>query len=171
MELLVVLTVTAAAVTAGVPALTSIMHSSGLSSASNLFFSHLQLTRSEAIKRNGRVVMCKSADGAACTSSGGWEQGWIVFHDENDNGLFDAAEVLIQRMDSLPVGWRIAGNQNVARYISYSPTGETKLTSGAFQAGTVTVCNLSNGHKEARKIVINAVGRPRVQKTTVSTCV
>ena len=52
----------------------------------------------------------------------------------------------------------------------YAPTGESKLVSGAFQAGTITLCNPSLRGGEARTIVINASGRPRVQKAWVASC-
>jgi type IV fimbrial biogenesis protein FimT len=41
----------------------------------------MRIARSEAIKRNGGVVICKSTDGQACASDGGWEHGWLDFHD------------------------------------------------------------------------------------------
>ncbi|WP_296355207.1 GspH/FimT family protein [Ramlibacter sp.] len=139
-------------------------------SFANMFVAQLQLARSEAIKRNHRVVACRSAGGVNCASAGGWEQGWIVFDDANNNGLRDDGELLLQRVDPLPAGWRISGNQNVSRYISFEPSGETRLASGAFQAGTITVCREQSTASEARQIIINAVGRPRIQKSTVASC-
>jgi type IV fimbrial biogenesis protein FimT len=65
---------------------------------------------------------------------------------------------------------RLTGNQNVARYVSFTPTGSTRLIGGGFQAGTLTACRLSPFGGEARQIVLNAVGRPRVQKSAVSSC-
>jgi type IV fimbrial biogenesis protein FimT len=141
-----------------------------LSSLSNNFVSQLYLARSEAIKRNGHVVICKSADGATCSVDGGWEHGWIVFHDTNNNGLREVGESLIQRGEALPDGYRLAGNQNVGHYISFNPVGITQLSSGAFQAGTLTLCPPSSDHVDARQVVINTAGRPRIQKTTVESC-
>jgi type IV fimbrial biogenesis protein FimT len=141
-----------------------------LSTFSNSFLAQMHLARSEAIKRNGRVVMCKSADGLACATGGGWEQGWMVFHDANNNGLRESHEPLIRRGEALPRGYRIAGNQAVSRYVSFSPFGGTRLTSGAFQAGTITVCKESGGPTEGRQVVINSVGRPRIQRATVPAC-
>jgi type IV fimbrial biogenesis protein FimT len=141
-----------------------------LTSYSNVLVSQLNLARSESIKRNGRVVMCKSADGAACAATGGWEQGWVVFHDANNNGSREPGEALIRRGEALPAGYRILGNEMVARYVSFSPFGGTRLASGAFQAGTITVCKKSEGASEGRLVVINSVGRPRVQRANVNLC-
>ena len=163
------MTVLSVLLAGAVPAMNSIGQSIRLSSFASAFVSHLFLARSEAIKRNSPVVLCKSADGTSCNIDGGWEQGGIVFHDVNNSGLREPDELLIRRLEALPPGYRLVGNQNVARYISFSSSGSTRLTSGAFQAGTVTLCRLSLGREEARQIIINA-GRPRIHKTTVADC-
>ena len=41
--------------------------------------STLYYARSEAIKRQTRVVLCPSDDGRVCAAGGRWEGGWIVF--------------------------------------------------------------------------------------------
>lgn len=154
-----------------VPSLRKLAHSSALTSATNDVFSALLLARSEAIKHNSRVSLCKSEAGDACISSGGWDQGWIVFHDENANGLRDPGEVIVSRAAALPSGWRVVGNSTVNRYVSFDPSGATKLISGlAFQAGTITVCQGGGAPTEARQIILNGSGRPRIRKTSMPSC-
>ena len=153
-----------------VPSFSALVTSSKLTAASNALLSSIHLARSEAIKRSSRVVLCKAADGTSCASAGGWEQGWIVFEDTNNDGELDAGEPVIQRIESLKGSVRLTGNSNVAKYVSFLSTGATKLLAGGFQAGTVTVCNLSASGGEARLIVLNAVGRPRVQRVAVASC-
>lgn len=130
----------------------------------------ITFARSEAIKRNGRAVVCKSASGTSCTQSGGWEQGWIVFHDSNNNAAFEAGELLIQQQSALPDGLRLSGNQPVANYVSYSANGSAKLVSGAFQAGTITLCPIAGNQSEARKIVLSGTGRPRTYNGSAADC-
>lgn len=170
-ELLVVLSIVAVFATVGIPFMAAIMDSIKLSSASNVFLSNLHLARSEAIKRNGRVVLCKSADGASCAGSGGWEQGWLVFHDANNNGALDSGEAVIERAQPLPGNLRLTGNSSVANYVSFVSTGATKLVGGGFQAGSLTLCRQSASGGEARQIILNAAGRPRIQKVAVDTCI
>ncbi len=153
-----------------VPAMTGVMDSVKLTSASNTFLSTLYLTRSEAIKRNGRVVLCKSATGLSCSTDGSWEQGWIVFHDENNNATLDSGEEIIQREGALPSNLSLIGNTPVSKYVSYTSSGTTKLSSGAFQAGMITLCRQSTSSVEARQIIVSSTGRPRIQKATVSAC-
>jgi type IV fimbrial biogenesis protein FimT len=170
-EVLIVLAIASVLFGAGVPSLRNIIRSMELTSATNDLFGSLMLARSEAAKHGRRVALCKSSNGVTCATSGGWEQGWIVFHDTNNNGVHDAGEEIVMRAQALPADMRLAGNLNVAKYVSYAPTGETKLASGAFQAGTITLCNQSGARENARQIIISSSGRPRVQKTQVASCV
>lgn len=169
-ELLVTLAVAAVLVSMAIPSFSQIIDSVKLTSATNVFVSNLQLARSEAIKRNSRVALCKSADGLTCATGGGWEQGWIVFHDANNDGLRADSETVIRRELALSARVRLSGNQNVARYVSFAPTGATQLLGGGFQAGTLTVCHDSADAGEARQIILNAVGRPRVHKLMLASC-
>ncbi len=168
LELLIVMAVMAVLVTFAVPSFHNLMDSSKLTAASNALLSSMHLARSEAIKRGNRVVLCKTSDGLVCAERGGWEQGWIVFHDTNNNGERERNEVVIQRIQPLAASLRLTGNATVARYVSFLSTGGTKLIGGGFQAGTLTVCNQSAG--QARQIVLNAAGRPRIQKVSATSC-
>lgn len=170
-ELLVVIAIVGILLVATMPMLGTIVDSMRLTAQTNVYLSALQLTRSEAIKRNSRVTLCKSADGSVCAEGGGWHQGWIIFHDANNNGARDSGETVIHQVQALPARLRLVGNLNVAKYVSFSPTGEAKLVSGAFQAGTLTLCHESALSVEARQIVINSVGRTRVQRVVVTTCI
>src|SRR5688500_7674674 len=83
-----------------------------LTSASNTLLAQIHHARSEAIKRNSRVVLCKSADGESCAQTGGWEQGWIIFHDANNNGAREGSETMIQREAALAGELKFTGNLN-----------------------------------------------------------
>jgi type IV fimbrial biogenesis protein FimT len=169
-ELLAVVCLVGVLATVAVPAMSSMMGSIQLTSTTNGFFSHILLARSEAIKRNSRVALCKSSEGISCAATGGWEQGWIVFHDINNNGTREDTEPIMQRELALPASLRLTGNLNVAHYLSFASTGAAKLVGGGFQAGTLTVCQYSAGGSMARQIVLNAAGRPRVQKGSAFNC-
>jgi len=153
-----------------VPSLQSMGGSMRVSGASNELLADLLLARSEAIKRKTRVVVCKSGDGQACATSGTWQQGWIVFADLDGNGLRSVAEPVLQRQPGGSAALRISGNASLASYVAYVSNGSTRLTNGGFQAGTFTVCQASLQATPARQIVINATGRPRVQKAVVDSC-
>lgn len=170
LELLVVLAVSSILLTVGIPSFASLIHASRLTSSTNALVSSLHLARSEAIKRNARTAMCPSITGASCAASGGWHQGWVVFHDANNNAMLDGAESVIWRQPAMPEGFRLNGNTPVSRYISYTPAGSARKISGAIQAGTLTVCRESSEQGGARQVVISSTGRPRSTKTVLAFC-
>lgn len=169
-ELLVGVAIIAVLLTLAVPGMTALTESSRLSGATNEFLGSLHLARSEAIKRRTRTVLCPSLNGASCKHEAHWHAGWIVFEDANNNALVDNDEAVIQVRHALPAGMRLTGNPPVSDFISYTATGRTKRTTGAFQAGTLTVCNASSSNMLARRIVISSSGRPRTQKIELATC-
>lgn len=169
-ELMVVLSIAAILLGIGIPAFAALIHTSRLSSLTNELISSLHLARSEAIKRNARAVLCPSADGSSCEASGGWHQGWLVFHDANNNAVLDEEESVIHARPALPDGFRVTGNGPVSRYIAYTPTGATKLISGAFQAGRLTLCNDAESARTARQIIISSTGRPRSVGIELASC-
>lgn len=169
-EALIVLAIAAVLLAGVVPFARGVMVRAALSAAVQDFVSAAHLARTDAIRRNGRVVLCKSADGAACASAGGWEQGWIVFHDLNNNGKHDAGEEQVARGGPLSHGLLLRGNAGVDDYVSYTAEGTSRKVNGAFQAGTFTLCVGSSSSAEGRSIVINATGRVRSQVTAVAAC-
>jgi type IV fimbrial biogenesis protein FimT len=91
-ELAVVLTITAVLVTLAAPSFKRAYQSAAISSAVNSFMADMRFARSEAIRRGGNVVVCRTnnpdaANPSCGTGSGpdgnGWVSGWIVFHDLN----------------------------------------------------------------------------------------
>jgi type IV fimbrial biogenesis protein FimT len=169
-EFLVVLAIASILLGGAIPSFTSFFRSVNLTSTTNDLFASMLMARSEAAKRRSRVALCKSANGTSCTTQGGWEQGWIVFHDTNSDGLRQGGEEIVWRAQAMPGDIRVQGNITVAKYVSYAPTGEAKFAGGGFQAGTITLCNASSSSQNARQIVISSSGRPRVQKAQVSNC-
>lgn len=169
-EAVVTLCVLGCFVALAAPAAHDAVQEARLRAATGDLLQHLVLARSEAIKRNARVVLCHSADGVTCSDAGGWQQGWILFHDANRNGVRDPQEAILQRINPLPPDLRLSGNGPVERYVAYDALGTTRMVSGAFQAGTFTVCRASADAADARQIVVSAGGRPRVQKIRVDSC-
>lgn len=161
-ELMVVVALVGALSFLAVPAMGSAMSAARLSAATNALFSSFVLARSEAIKRKSRAVVCKSHDGLVCTTSGGWEQGWIVFQDINNNAAADVGEAVLAQHSALPGEIRVSGNFSD---LSYTPGGSVVAL-----GGTLTGCYAASTSNPARQIVISKTGRPRIVRTTVPNC-
>lgn len=145
-------------------------HSIQIQVATHALLNGLTLARGEAITRNSRVVMCKSSTGQRCDINGGWEQGWLIFHDANNNASLDTGEQIISVQKPLQTELHFEGNQPLARYVSYTATGGARYTSGAFQAGTFTICNTKDVDAQPRQIVISITGRTRAERTVIDSC-
>ncbi len=169
-ELLMVLAIGGLLAGLAAPSFSALIHAQRGSALASGLFAGLQLTRIAAITRNDRVVICKSLNGSECSSTGGWQQGWIVFQDRNNNAALDPGETVIERKQALSPGWGLTGNGPVSNYVSYGSTGYSKLVSGAFQAGTFTLCPVTGSNSEARQIIINSAGRARIQKAVATAC-
>jgi type IV fimbrial biogenesis protein FimT len=169
-ESLVTLSVLGTLVGVGVTTLGDLVRGVQLQALANTLHQQLLLARSEAIRRNARVALCKSADGVSCTTAGGWEQGGILFVDRNRSGSRDPQEPVLQQLPALPRGWRISASGPVSAYVSYGPLGAAQLSSRAFQAGTFTLCPTSADAVDGLQVIINAGGRTRVQRTRLDNC-
>jgi type IV fimbrial biogenesis protein FimT len=163
-ELLITLAVLGVLLGVGVPSFRETILSSKLSSYANDFVVSTHLARSEAIKRNARVLMCVSANGTSC-ATGNWNQGWVVFHDANSNDAIDTGEVVIQRQSALSSGFSMTTASPVVAVLRFDPTGV------GVTATTVTICQNSPsvGNKE-RVIAVSATGRTSVTTTSNGEC-
>lgn len=130
-------------------------------SALNTLASHLVMARSESIKRN-RPVLVDNVDGS-------WNSGWTLYVDANNNTLLDADDPVLVSGQAQPAGLVITGNTPVRRYVRYTPSGQTQLPGGAFQAGTLTICHAS-GRQPVRKLIISASGRARLSRQAPGPC-
>lgn len=90
-ELLVVMSIVGVLATLAAPSLSSFVDSTRLNGATNLLLGDLNRARSEAIKRNGRVLLCiRNAAGNACATTTNWAVGWLVCADLDADGTCDA---------------------------------------------------------------------------------
>lgn len=158
-EFLVAVAVTGVLLGIGVPAFGGFLQEARVTATTNRLVSALHRARSEAVSRNARVTLCISADGAFCTTEGGWDQGWIVFIDSGATGQRSEDDPLIGVGEAAARGVRVNGNAPVRHYISYVGLGATRRHNGALQMGTITICAGAKG----RQLVVNRTGRPETR--------
>ena len=164
-ELMVAVAVLALLLGVALPSFSRMLDDYRLTTFSNELHHALSLARSEAIKRGRRITLCPSRDGQWCDNAAGWDAGWVVFADANGNARRDPSELLVAVGPAAPQGMIARGNGSMARYVSFIPLGITQAAGGAFQAGTIQVCN---GERQ-RSLVISRSGRVRVQRGGVCT--
>lgn len=166
-ELMVTLTILGILAAIALPSFNDAFLSNRLASFSNSFIASAQLARSEAIKRNASIKMCRSSNGTSCATTGGWQQGWIVFSDNGaggnlDNGTVDGDETRINYQQALSTDYSFTGD---AYSISFRPTGLVASTV------SLTLCRLtpSPGSQE-RSISVSTTGRVSVSTTRNGSC-
>ena len=157
----VILTLAVGAITLGigVPIMGSLIDSNRVAGQINALRGALALTRTEAIRRNQHVVLCKSSDGQNCTIHSTWEKGWIVYVDANHNNRRDSDESLILAQGELPNGhtldYRGFGSHN---YVVYRPSGITQMN------GTFILC-APNSPERSKALILIKTGRVRLSTT------
>ena len=161
LEALVVMALLGVMVSLAAPAMSALRQQHQLQAQAEGLLSSLVLARSEAVRRQQRVTLCLRSAGDLCAAEGRWGQGWVVFVDANDNAVREANEPVLQVQESVPSFLKLEGNATVNRYVSFGAEGRSQTTTGAFQAGTLTLCR--PGQAAIWRVVINAVGKPRLE--------
>ncbi len=160
LELMVTLSIAAILLTVGVPSFNSLIKDSRLTTANNDLVSAFNIARSEAVKRGNRITVCKSDDQVSCATSNDWDQGWIVFTDENNSGSYDAAtETLILVHEPLENSITAVGGGTITNYVSYVMSGKSQQAGGGLQSGTILIRDDRAGDY-GRNLSISQTGRP-----------
>ncbi len=158
-EMMIALAIAGILALLAVPSFLETVRNSRLTAQTDEFLAALNLARSEALKRGVRVSLCKSADGSACATAGGWEQGWISFVDANPPlGSRDTAnpnqEPILRSQQALPNLYNSRASAVFADAIGF-------LANGAASGSGVFV-NCYNGVLTgARAIAVNSAGTIR----------
>ena len=158
-ELLTTLTVMITIIATGVPAMQRFMATQHMVTSMNRVASHLHLARSEAIKRGLHAVLCPSLDGESCLESVQWQQGFILFADENVNKKRDTGEELLRQFQSTDKKPQIRITTRSRQWVRYQTTGEA-----VGSTITMTFCD-ANDLVEPKAIIISNTGRSRVSMT------
>ncbi len=169
LEALVVLAVVGVLVAIAAPALSGMRARHQLQAHAEGLLDSLVLARSEALRRQQRVTLCAQAPLQSCDPQGQWQQGWLVFVDANNTGQREAEEVVLQVHDPVLAPMRLRANLTHKAYFSYGMDGRSQnIGGGGFMAGTWRFCH--DAWPVGWKVVSNALGRPRVEKSTPQDC-
>ena len=151
--------------TIGIPSFRTAILNNSRTAQVNEFVGVLSLARSEAAKRGFRVTVCRRLNDTTCATdtTSIWENGWIVFIDQNRDNIIDAGEEVLKIYSPIPNDFTLRGNV-FSKSIAYLPNGVGS------EAGTFRLCD-SRGVDQARFVVISMTGRVRVrEKESGDTC-
>jgi prepilin-type N-terminal cleavage/methylation domain-containing protein len=188
-EVLVVITITAILLALAIPSFQTMIRNNRISSASNSLLAAVDLARSEAVRRNTVVTVCRSTNpevaNPGCSSAANgpyaaedWASGWIIFAKaagNANNGAFEANDELLLRQaplmapaqERLIIESTLAGNQ----WRAYGPR--------ALNAGGVPVMIFFIDYRDtavaartnlARCMELSFTGRPSVARVVANAC-
>ncbi len=161
-ELVVTVAVAAILIVVAVPSFQNTLLRSKLSAVSNKLVASSSLARSEAIKRNETTFLCipnAAATACAASTSGGWEQGWIVI-----SNPASGTPTVIFREQSSPVGFKVVESGG-----AISTTFSPDIVRPTQNTWKVCRSSPSAGFQE-KSVLVSATGLPTVTTTTTGTC-
>jgi type IV fimbrial biogenesis protein FimT len=178
-ELMVVVAIAAVLIAMAVPSFTGLIKSNQVSSVVNTFMSDVRFARSEAIKRGGSVVICRSdapeAASPVCSTSGnasngnGWVSGWVIFQDLNNDGTIDAGEAILRIQPAITSVDVMTENTTTPRAKAvFTATGRLQSVGSVlkFQVGG----NPAFSNEQQRRICLGLGGRARIVGDGTSAC-
>lgn len=159
-ELLITLAVAAITLGIGVPTFQDTIVRNRLTTQTNEILTAVNLARSEAVKRNRTVTVCRAsaADATTCAGAGTWEH-WIILA---------GAGNLVQR-GSLPRFNNTVGVTSSLpdAELRLSPDGLARTSTGTLaNAQSITVCATNGSTNNRRQIVLGAGSRLSVNKSS-----
>ncbi|KEQ15014.1 GspH/FimT family pseudopilin [Endozoicomonas numazuensis] len=157
-EMLITLSVFAILIAIAAPSMKDMLADRRVAANTQTLFGSMLLARSEAIKRQSPVSICKSSNGSGCDNSlTNWNTGWLVFEDEDADGILEAGDQLIRVFDDadslVSVQW------NNGNTLGFNHHGQAR------QAGSFTLCEANSNGFEIRQIVLSMTGRARVSES------
>jgi len=158
-ELMATLAVIAVLLGLAAPSFSNLTSSTRMTSCINQLISEMHYARSEAIKRNTRVELCKCSDGATCSSSGDWSQGYLIFSDLNRDHQHEDSEPILHWQSALSELHSLEYSAfPTSNYVIYYPDGRS------LGNGTFTFCD-TRGSKDAKAVILYKTGRIRTSRT------
>jgi prepilin-type N-terminal cleavage/methylation domain-containing protein len=168
-ELMITLMVVAIILSFGIPNLRDFTLNSRMTSTANDLHAAFMMARTEAAHAKTNVTICASADPMGAANCGGtWDQGYVVFIDDDANQVRDAGEAILRSHPPTETGvlLRVA---NGATYFMYAPSGLGRLDTGGNPAlSQVVICDERgnddgpSGGSTARLFVSTPLGRATV---------
>jgi len=152
-EMMLALAIGAVVLTLTAPAFDRFVQRQRIDVAAHELVSHINLARLDAVTRRHLVLVCPSLDGRSCTGDNRWEDGWIVFRDDDRNRRVDADDELLRigaPIEALSID---SAGRTLIRYQPDGTAGGTNLT--------LKLCH-DEMPELARAVIVSNPGRPRV---------
>ena len=172
-ELLITLGVTAILLSTAVPSINATVKNNRLVTQLNSVMADIHFARSEAAKRQRRIILCRSPNPTLPSPVCGgtdqvWTTGYIVFADDgnNTNNWYDSGvDTLLRRSQPALTGIRLRTTETWNRNLEVNPNGTLN------EGGTATMAICDDRDTEfGRQITITLNGIPRMYSGDIDDC-
>ena len=157
-ELLMVMLILSVITALAGPSMVSVVKSNRVKTEADRVLMTLNLARSEAVRRNTPVTICRSSNGSSC--AGAWSDGWIVFSNVDGDNSLDSidGDELVQVFEGLVAGYSLSTD--------ISGTTLTYYADGSYAggAGSIRICGPDRETNYAWSVVVSRVGRSRLSQ-------
>ncbi len=158
-ELIFTLSIVGILMVLAAPSFQSTIQQNQLTASTSELHTALSLSRSEAIKRASFMTLCASTDLLVCNNSTDWSNGWILFMDNDGDGVFEdnGNAVLCENNDDclIKVWDNLSNNMTLSADVS-SITFDLNGVPLAIANYTATSSN------QTTQITVNSTGRANV---------
>jgi type IV fimbrial biogenesis protein FimT len=175
--MIITLGVAAIILTTAVPSVSTTIKDNRLATRVNDVITDIHFARSEAAKRNVRVILCRSknpnASSPTCstdsTDNYTWTWGYLIFADDGTatNSVYNAgSDILLRRGQPAPSGVKLRTSSAWNKNLEFNSNGSTN--EGGVSA-RMSICD-DRGKDDGRQIVVAPSGIPKLYSDNISTC-
>ena len=175
-ELLITVLIVGVVLSLGVPNLTEFTRNSRITSTANDLHAAFQMARSEAARSKTNITICGSADpfGGGSDCDGTWDQGFIVFVDDNGDLLRNGVDETVLRAHGPSAEGVSLAIANDATFFSYASSGLGRGdVNGNTAVSQIIICDdrgtaeSSKDYSFGRLFVATPLGRATILRDTV----
>lgn len=177
-ELIVVIALAAIIMTLAVPSYQNLIANNRITAHTNELVTAINMARSEAVKRNVRVVLCRSANPTASSPTCGgsentWTTGWLLFAAGDTNDTYDpATDTLIRIGEAARTGIQIRTNATSNNNLEINSNGTTDESGGTAAFAVCDDRDRDNDFDEqwGRQIQVSPSGHVRLIRAPIPNC-
>jgi type IV fimbrial biogenesis protein FimT len=156
-ELLITIAIASILMSIAVPSFNQMVVGSRLTTQANEFVSAVSFARSEAIKRNATISLCRatSATATACAGSSGSWQHWIV--------RTGAGNVVRRGIVNTFSGAMVVQSTLTADQVMFGSDGLARTGGALVNDNQISICSRRTADRNARRVVLGAGSRMSTQ--------
>jgi type IV fimbrial biogenesis protein FimT len=154
-ELMLTVAVLAVLLTIALPNIGNFMQEQRVTSAANHLLTHLHYARNEAVFRRAHVAACPSLDRQSCTGGNRWDQGFIVFIDQERRGQPESPDDVLRVVQANDLLLMHSAGRTRVRFQPHGGAYGTNLT--------IRVCDQSQ-RATPRAVIVSNPGRIRTTR-------